>query len=117
MDLKIISKKQDPLLSRVKVEAEIVFDKTTPSRGEIKSKLAKDLGKDEKLIAVKGIYMDYGLKKARNVSYVYENEESLKRIEPKIKEKSGGKKKGAKEGEAEKKQETKKAEEQKQLEK
>ena len=121
MDLKIINKKQDPLLSRTKVEAEIVFEKATPSREEIKSKLAKDLGKDEKLIAVKGIYTDYGLKKARNVSYVYENEESLKRIEPQIKEKAGGKKKeakeDAKEGEVEKKQETKKAEEQKQPEK
>ena len=41
MDLKIISKKQDPLLSRVKVEAEIVFDKTTPSRGEIKSRFGQ----------------------------------------------------------------------------
>src|SRR3989338_921943 len=113
MDLKIINKKQDPLLSRVKVEAEIVFEKATPSREEIKSKLAKDLSKDEKLIVVKSIYTDYGLKKARNVSYVYENEEFLKRIEPKIKEKSGGKKKEAKEDskeEAEKKQETKKAE-------
>jgi ribosomal protein S24E len=92
MDLKIINKKEEPLLSRTRVEAEIVFEKSTPSREEIKSKLAKDVGKDEKLVIVKSIYTKYGLKKATNLSYVYENEESLKRIEPKTKEKTGKKK-------------------------
>jgi ribosomal protein S24E len=81
MELKIINKKEDPLLSRTKVEAEVTFDKSTPSIVEIKAKLSKDLGKDEKLIVVKGIHTKYGLKKATNLSYIYENEESLKRIE------------------------------------
>ena len=53
MELKIIDKKEEPLLSRTRVEAEITFEKTTPSREEIKSRLVKDLGKDEKLIVVK----------------------------------------------------------------
>ena len=87
MELKIINKKEEPLLSRTRVEADILFEKTTPSRAEIKSKLSKDLGKDEKLIVVRSIYTQYGLKKARNLSYVYENEEDLKRIEVEKKEK------------------------------
>jgi len=91
MELKIINKKEDPLLARTKVESEIIFDKGTVSREEIKSKLGKDLGKDEKLIVVKGIYTEYGLKKATNLSYVYENEEALKRIEIEKKEKTGKK--------------------------
>ena len=81
MELKIINKKEYPLLSRTMVESEIAFEKSTPSKDEIKSKLGKDLGKDEKLIVVKSIYTMYGLKKCKNLSYVYENEESLKRIE------------------------------------
>jgi len=81
MELKIINKNADPLLARTKVETEIIFEKGTPTRAEIKSKLGKDLGKDEKLIVVKGIYTRYGLKKATNLSYVYENEDALKRIE------------------------------------
>jgi len=91
MELKIINKKEDPLLDRTKVESEILFDKGTVSREEIKSRLGKDLGKDEKLIVVKGIYTEYGLKKAKNLSYVYENEEALKRIEVEKKEKTGKK--------------------------
>jgi len=101
MELKIINKNEDPLLFRTKVESEISFDKGTPSREEIKSKLGKDLGKDEKLIVVKGIYMEYGLKKAKNLAYVYETEKALKEIEVQKKDKSG-KKKEAKEDSQEK---------------
>jgi len=111
MELKIINKKEDPLLSRLKVEAEVVFENATPSREEIKNKLATDLGKDGKLIVIKGIYTTRGLKKAKNISYVYENEEALKRIEV---EKKTDKKKEAKE---EKPQEAKEEKKQAQAEK
>lgn len=98
MELKIVGKKEEPLLSRIRVEAEIAFEKTTPSRGEIKGVLAKDLCRDERLIVVKGVHTYHGSKKAKNLSYVYDDEESLKRIEPRTKEKKGGgKKKEAKE--------------------
>jgi len=108
MELKIINKKEDPLLARIKVESEIIFDKGTVSREEIKKKLGKDFGKDEKLIVVKGIYTKYGLKKATNLSYVYENEEALKKIEVEKKEKTG--KKEPKPEKAEEKPEAKKEE-------
>jgi len=105
MELKIINKKEYPLLSRTMVESEIAFEKSTPSKDEIKSKLGKDLGKDEKLIVVKGIYTEYGLKKCKNLSYVYENEESLKRIEVQKEKKKEAK---PEEKAAEKPQESKK---------
>jgi len=116
MELKIINKKEDPLLSRTKIESEIIFDKGTVSREEIKSKLGKDLGKDEKLIVVKGIYTEYGLKKATNLSYIYENEEALKRIEIEKKGKTGKKEDKPEKPEA-KKEEQKPKEEQKKVEK
>lgn len=108
MELKIINKKEYPLLSRTKVESEIVFEKSTPSKDEIKSKLGKDLGKDEKLIVVKSVYTMYGLKKCKNLSYVYENEESLKRIEVQKEKKSKKKEAKPEERAAEKPQEAKK---------
>ena len=108
MELKIINKKEYPLLSRTKVESEIVFEKSTPSKDEIKSKLGKDLGKDEKLIVVKSIYTMYGLKKCKNLSYVYENEESLKRIEVQKEKKSKKTEAKPEERAAEKPQEAKK---------
>jgi ribosomal protein S24E len=96
MELKIVNKKEEPLLSRTRVEAEMTFEKATPSREEIKSRLVKELGKDEKLIVVKGIHTYLGSKKAKNLSYVYENEESLKSIEPRVKKKTGKKKEESK---------------------
>ena len=104
MDLKILQKIEEPLLSRIKVEFEITFENSTPSGNEVKTKIAKDLGKDEKLIDIKGIYTLYGLKKAKVLCYAYENEEILKRI--KIKKK----KKDKKEEAQQEKQETKKEE-------
>ena len=100
MDLKILSKKEEPLLSRTKIEAEVSFDKATPSKSEIRNALAKSLGRDEKLIAVKGIYTGYKVRKAKNVSYAYENEEAMKSIEPKPKENKGAAKGEAKEQKA-----------------
>ena len=101
MELKIINKNEEPLLARTKVEADVTFEKATPSREEIKNKLATDLGKDKKLIVVKAIYTIRGLKKATNLSYVYENEEALKRIEVE-KKKSEDKKEAKEEVKAEK---------------
>ena len=80
MKLNILQKKEEPLLSRTRIESEIVFDNATPSGQEVKSSLAKALSKDEKLLDVKGIYTIYGLKKAKILCYAYENEEVLKRI-------------------------------------
>lgn len=93
MELKILQKKEEPLLSRTKVESQIVFEKVTPSNTEVRSSLAKILGKDEKLIEIKGIYNEYGQKKARVVGYAYENEEILKkiRVEKKAKDKKESK--------------------------
>jgi len=86
MELKILDKKEEPLLSRTRIEAEVVFENATPSGQEIKSNLAKTIGKDEKLIDVKSIYTVYGLKKAKILFYAYENEEILKRIKVEKKE-------------------------------
>jgi len=118
MDLKILQKKSEPLLSRTRVESEIVFDKATPSGQEVKSALAKSLGKDEKLVDVKSIYTIFGLKKAKVLSYAYDNEETMKIIkirkkktEKKPKEETEAKpeeaKKEAKEGKKEEKKEAK----------
>ena len=108
MELKITAKKQEPLLSRSKVDAEVSFEKSTPSKLEIKSRLVKDLGIDENLVVVKGVYNDYGLRNAKIISYTYENADVLKRIEPKPrsqKEKKEGKeeKNATKEKQADKK--------------
>jgi len=103
MELKVTSKKEEPLLSRTMVEAELVFEKATPSNEEIRSKLAQSLGKDEKLVVIKNAHTSYGLKKAKITSYVYDDEKLKEKIERKIK-----KDKKAKDGEEAKAAENKK---------
>ena len=65
MELKILQKKEEPLLSRTRMEAEVLFDKGIPSTKEIKGNFAKSLGKDESLVDIKGIYSQYGQKRQR----------------------------------------------------
>jgi|TARA_Y100000031_G_C8193203_1_gene372426 ribosomal protein S24E len=80
VELKEIQKKEEPLLARTKVEYEVVFDKATPSGNELKASLVKKLSKAENLIDIKGIYTDYGTKKAKILCYAYNDEETLKKI-------------------------------------
>ncbi|MBI2207896.1 hypothetical protein HYU50_00205 [Candidatus Woesearchaeota archaeon] len=80
MELKILQKKEEPLLSRTRLEGEVLFEKATPSTKEIKSNVAKSLGKDESLVDIEGIYNQYGQKKAKVVCYTYENKDVLKKI-------------------------------------
>ena|SRR3989338_5807306 len=80
MELKILHKKEEPLLSRTRLEGEVMFDKATPSTKEVKSSVAKSLGKDESLVDIDGIYNQYGQKKAKVVCYAYESLDVLKKI-------------------------------------
>ena len=91
MDLKITEKKDEPLLSRIKLTAEINFETATPSYEEVKKKLASALNNDEKLIVIKNIYTKFGIKKADLFAYIYNNKEAMEKIEPKQKEKKKAK--------------------------
>jgi ribosomal protein S24E len=86
MDLKITEKKEEPLLSRAKLIGELAFDGATPSYEDVKKKIASSLNCDEKLIAIRNIYTDFGVKKAELFAYVYNKEEAMKKIEPRPKE-------------------------------
>lgn len=87
VELKITEKKEEPLLSRVKLTGEVIFEATTPSYDKVKKKISSSLNCDEKLIVIKNIYAKFGIKKADFLAYIYNNEDAIKRIEPKPKEK------------------------------
>lgn len=89
MDLKIIKKQDNPLLSRVEIEAEAsFFNEPTPKKEDVKKKVSAVEKTDEKLVVVKNIYNDFGAGKANVLAYIYKSEDELKKIEPKKKEKS-----------------------------
>ena len=85
--LNVTNKKDEPLLGRTLVNATLEFEKSTPTYAEVTQKLAHALKKDEKLLAVRHVYTDFGHKKANVVAYVYNDEAKKQFVEPKVKEK------------------------------
>ena len=92
MDLKIIKKQDNPLLSRMEITAEAVFsNEPTPKKEDLKKKISSMEKADEKLTVVKNISGSFGSGDAKVLVYIYKSEEELKKIEPKKKEKKGAK--------------------------
>ncbi len=85
VQINITSKKEEPLLSRTKIEGTLEFEKATPSYQEVTSVIASQIKKDEKLVVIKHIYNHFGSKKADVIAYVYADEEKKQFVEPKIK--------------------------------
>ena len=97
MQINVTNKKEEPLLSRTIVKANLEFEKATPSYPEVTALLAGHLKSDEKLVAIRHIYNSFGAKKAEVIAYVYSDEAKRQFIEPKIKEKKDKKSKEKKE--------------------
>lgn len=87
VQLKILSEKKEPLLSRTMLTASLEYEKATPSYQETASLIASQLKAEEKLIAIRHIYNSFGHKKAEVIAYLYGDENKKQLIEPKIKEK------------------------------
>ena len=88
MQLNIVEKKQEPLLSRTMLKATLEFEKATPSYKEVSALIGTHLKTDEKLITIRHIYNVFGDRKAEVIAYVYSDEDKKQMIEPKIKEKN-----------------------------
>ncbi len=108
MAMKIISKTEEPLLSRTSVKAHITFEAATPSNADITKKIADETKKDEKLVVMKKINTHYGSKEADIDAVVYDSAEAKEKIERKTKAMKEAEKKAAEE--AEKKEEESKSE-------
>ena len=87
LQIEIAEKREEPLLSRTMIKANIDFEKSTPSYAETTSLLASSLKTDEKLIVIRHIYTSFGDKKAQIIAYLYADESKKQMIEPKLKEK------------------------------
>lgn len=95
LELNITDKKEEKLLSRLKVEGKLKFEgSSTPSNDQVRELIAKNLRKDAKLVVVKNIYTKYGSASADVLAYVYDNERKLKELE-KVNKKSKEKKEAA----------------------
>ena len=64
------------------VELEIKNVKLTPSRKELRPKIAALLGAKEELAVIKSIDHSFGTREGRIKAHIYENEEAMKKTEP-----------------------------------
>jgi ribosomal protein S24E len=96
MEYNIKEKKENTLLSRTELSIEIKhFGSANPSYENIKKEIANQLKADEKLIVIKHVYPAFGEGKSDVIAYIYKDEESLKKTEPRNKKAEAAAKKAA----------------------
>ena len=82
MNLKITEEKQNKLLSRKEITAEMTHEGPTPGYAAMKKALAKELKADESLIAIQHIYPYFGEPKVRIIANIYDNKDKMEELEP-----------------------------------
>lgn len=96
MEYNIKEKKENALLSRTELSIEIKHSgSANPSYENIKKEIASKLKADEKLIVIKHVYPAFGEGKSDVIAYVYKDETSLKKTEPRNKKAEAAAKKAA----------------------
>lgn len=81
MDLKIIEKNGQPLLKRTAVKGLVGFEASTPSRSELRKKVAEALKADEANVAIGSIRTAFGEKKAAFAANIYSSPQDLDKYE------------------------------------
>ncbi|MBU0979779.1 MAG: hypothetical protein KJ709_03160 [Nanoarchaeota archaeon] len=96
MNLTITDENDNPLMQRKEIEAELTFDKETPSRKEVKKALSDQM-KNENIV-IKIIKMKFGFQQAKVRANVYMDKGAMEKYEPEyLKTRDKGLKKGAEE--------------------
>ena len=84
MKAEIMEERENPVLKRIEVKMIIEhLDSPTPPRTEIKKLLKALKGYDENKMVVKEVRNIFGLGKDEVLIFVYEDEELMKKLEPK----------------------------------
>ncbi|MEM4152733.1 MAG: hypothetical protein QXK80_01265 [Candidatus Pacearchaeota archaeon] len=88
MKLKIENQEEKPLVERRELLVKIEDIAATPSNEYVKKEIAKIINAPEDLIVVKKILQKFGKREAEAIVFIYNSPESLKKFEPKKKEKT-----------------------------
>lgn len=87
MKVHIEKKEHKPLVERDELIVKLEGTAATPSNANLKEELAKLTNKPQEDIVVKKIYQAYGKKDVHALAYIYNSADSLKKFEPRKKEK------------------------------
>ena len=83
--MEILHKFHNALLSRTELQLDLPYKSATPSSIDVRKTVAEKLKSSEDLVVVKKIGNIFGSRKALVTAYVYDNQESLDKFEPKPK--------------------------------
>ncbi len=101
MDIKVLEEKKNPLLQRREVRFSVSHNLGTPSREDIKAKIAAYLNSKPELVIIERMNPEFGKRETRGYAKIYETAERLKSVETEhIVQRNERKKEAKKEGEA-----------------
>ncbi|TGC11374.1 30S ribosomal protein S24e [Methanolobus halotolerans] len=83
MDIKIIKEKNNAPLNRRELDLNIGFDGATPSRDQVKGKVAAMLNVPLELVIVQRMKNEFGRQAVSAYVKIYENAERMKQVEAK----------------------------------
>ena len=81
MDIKVTEEKNNPLLQRREVHFSVSQNLGTPSRQEIKNKLAAYLNSKPELVIIERMKPEFGKRETRGYAKIYESMDRLKNVE------------------------------------
>ncbi len=81
MDIRIINDKKNLLLNRRELDFIVKYEGSTPSRNDVKNKLAAMLNAPFELLIVQRIKTEYGMQEAKGYAKLYEDAARMKEVE------------------------------------
>ncbi|MCL2550220.1 MAG: 30S ribosomal protein S24e [Methanimicrococcus sp.] len=81
MEIKIVKDLENKLLNRSELDFTVEYEGPTPSRADVRKKLAALLNKDVNLVIVQKMESEFGHSVAKGYAKVYQSEERMKQIE------------------------------------
>ncbi|HEY3274639.1 MAG TPA: 30S ribosomal protein S24e [Methanocella sp.] len=81
MEIKVLEEKSNPLLQRREVQFSVSQNLGTPSRQEIKNKLAAYLNSKPELVIIERMKQEFGKREAKGYAKIYESMDRLKNVE------------------------------------
>jgi small subunit ribosomal protein S24e len=81
MDIRILKDKNNSLLNRRELDFIVKYEGSTPSRSDIRNKLAAMLNAPLELLVIQRIKTEYGLQEGKGYAKLYENADRMKEVE------------------------------------
>ncbi|AAM07050.1 TPA: 30S ribosomal protein S24e [Methanosarcina acetivorans] len=81
MDIKILKDKNNSLLNRRELDFVVKYEGSTPSRSDVRNKLAAMLNAPLELLIIQRIKTEYGMQESKGYAKVYADEARMKQVE------------------------------------